>query len=562
MSSSVADQSSQPANSASMQTEAQQVVEDSNALTPGRPTEQLQVEEPAGAEDETIYPTGAKFQATLVSLVLSLVLVGLDGTMINTAVPTITREFHTIADIGWYSASMRLTVVSFLFMFSKLYTVTSIKTVYIISLVIFELGCLLCTVAWSSKVIILGRAISGVGGSGILSGVFAMIALLVPLRKRALIGGIAGGAECLAAVCGPMLGGILTDKVSWRFCFGIDLPLGAISIATIAFLYSDPPRDDADLKLPWKQKLAKLDLPSTLIFVPAICCLIIALQWGGVRYGWGNARIMVLLIAFGLAIGIFTYMQRRKGDNATLPGRIVKQRSILSGALFAGLCNGALGVCEFYIIIFFQAVRGYSASKSGVLMLPPIIGMTAGALLAGAGTTAIGYYVPFMIATSIIGPIAAGLITTISMNTSLASILAFAAMLGFGLGVGMQAPQVAAQTVLSAKDVPIGIGIVIFAQNFGPTILIPAAQAIFQTRLEKELSKASLATPGGLNITSIEGMGLSDLRHHLGGHKLTEVLLGYDEAVVTTMYLPVVLTCLTIVCTAGMEWRNVKKKQQ
>lgn len=545
-------------------TQANAQVESSVLTTPatGHPTEQLEVEEANTAEDESHYPTGAKFQATLVSLVLSMVLAGLDGTMMTTAIPTITNDFGTIKDIAWYGASMRLTMIAFLFMFCKMYTLMSVKIIYIVSLVIFELGCLLCTVAWSSKVFIVGRAISGLGVSGLLAGIFTMITLCVPLRKRALIGSIAGGAESIAAVAGPLLGGVLTDKVSWRFCFGINLPLGAISIAIVVFFYTDPPRDDPNLQLPWRKKLDKIDLPSTVIFVPAITCLLLALQWGGIRYGWSSTPIIVLFVAFGLALVGFIYRQYRRGEDATLPGRIFRQRSILFGAVFAGLCNAALGAVEFYLVIFFQAVRGFSASKSGLLMLPQIIGLTAGCFLAGAGTTAIGYYVPFMIFSAVTGPIAAGLLTTVKMDIDLASILGFAGLLGFGLGMGIQSPQVAAQTVLAVKDVPIGIGVVSFAQGFGPTILLPAAQAVFQNRLDEALEQASRVSPGGLNITSIEGLGLSDIRHHIGGQKLKDVLLGYDEAVATTMYLPLVLTCLIVFATAGMEWQSVKKKQQ
>ena len=132
---------------------------------------QLEIESsPAEQDDEANYPTGAKWRATIVSLMLVSALVGLDMTMVTTAIPTITAHFKTIADVGWYAAALRLAMCATLFMFSKMYTLASIKKLYIISLVIFEAGCLLCTVAWTSHVLIAGRVISGLGVAGLLNG--------------------------------------------------------------------------------------------------------------------------------------------------------------------------------------------------------------------------------------------------------------------------------------------------------------------------------------------------------------------------------------------------------
>ncbi|KAK4941781.1 hypothetical protein LTR10_018385 [Elasticomyces elasticus] len=454
-------------------------------------------------ENEIAYPTGAKFFAIVSGVLITTVLVGLDFSVIATAIPTMTNHFHTTADIGWYVAVYRLTGTAFLFLFGKLYTVTSVKRTFLCSLFIFEIGSLLCTVAPTSHIFVLGRAICGLGSGGLVSGGFAILTQLVPLRKRAIYGGLAGGLETVAAVSGPVIGGVLTSTLSFRWCFGINLPLGVMVFAVVAVFFNNP-RHNPDIDLPLKQKLQKLDLLGTGIFVPSITCLLLALQWGGLSFT----------------------------------------------------------IVEYYMAIYLQAIRGYTPLRSALFSLPQVISLCIALVLAGAGTTLVGYYVPFMFICTVLASVGAGLLTTLPVNATLASLICFQALLGFGVGLGIQGPQLAAQTVLTEKEVPIGISLVMFGHGIGPAIMSVAAQAIFQNRLEADLSK--LGADSGLNITSsaggVDSMGIADLRQQFGGQKLAEVLSGLDSAVTQTLYLPVALTCLTLLGAMGMEWRSVKQK--
>jgi hypothetical protein len=208
--------------------------------------------------------------------------------------------------------------------------------------------------------------------------------------------------------------------------------------------------------------------------------------------------------------------------------------------------------------IYFQAVKEVSAAKSGVLTIPLVIGLAISLVFSGTATSIVGYYTPFMFFTSILTPVAAGLLTTIEINEKLASLICYQALLGFSAGIGLQAPQVAAQTILSQQDAPMGIAVVQFMQGLGPAIFVSAAQTLFTTRLTTDLGKFAPS----LNSTALETMGLSDLKQHMGAKNLQGVLLGYDKAITQTFYLPVALTCLSFLGTVGMEWRSVKKKQQ
>jgi hypothetical protein len=303
--------------------------------------------------------------------------------------------------------------------------------------------------------------------------------------------------------------------------------------------------------------MAKLDLLGTAIFVPGITCLLLALQWGGSTYSWTDPRIISMLVLFAMLIMGFGYWQYRLQDAATLPPRILGNRNILAGMLFCCCTNAALAVVDYYLPIYFQAVKGKTPAQSGVLTIPLIVGLMLASILSGSLTTAVGYYVPFMLLSSVSTPIAIGLLTTLEVDTQAWKIAIYQAFFGAACGIGLQGPQVAAQTVLSAADVPIGIACIMFAHNLGPALFVAIAQTVFTTRLITDLHENSPS----LNGTTIENTGLSSLRQDLDGGLLQAALLGYDKAVTQTFYLPVALGVISLIGAAFMQWRNVKEKQ-
>ncbi|KAI9709443.1 MAG: hypothetical protein M1820_003203 [Bogoriella megaspora] len=512
---------------------------------------------------EIAYPKGFKFSMICAAIALALVLTGIDMQIVATAVPSITDEFHTIVDIGWYSAAFKLAFCAFQFMFGKMYTIFSIKWVYVASLLIFEAGSVLCATAPTSAVFVLGRAVCGLGCAGIVSGCFTMITLSVPLRQRPVFSGAAAVVEEIASVCGPLLGGVITDNISWRWCFYINLPLGALTLGILIFFFQSPEVPYAEANNPanlsLKEKLARLDLLGTAIFVPGITSMLLGLQFGGSKFGWGDPRIVICFVLFGILLTTFGWWQWRRGDEATLPPRIMSNRNIMFGMWFS-LCNASTySIVGYYMPIYFQAVRGFSAARSGILLLPSIIGIMVALFLAGSATSAIGYYAPLMLTTSFLTPIATGLLTTLKVSMPMAKLIIYQALLGFGAGIGWQGPQVAAQSIFSEKDISQGIACILFAQSFGPAISIPIAQAIFSGRLVSDVGK----NMDGLAIdaNSLQSLGLTDLRKMVGAKELEGVLLGYDTAVTQTFYLPLGLACATLVGSAAMEWRSVKKKR-
>ncbi|KAK3111464.1 hypothetical protein LTR53_013269 [Teratosphaeriaceae sp. CCFEE 6253] len=502
------------------------------------------------------YPTGAKFFFIMLSLALILVLEGLDESIVATAVPSITDHFHTVADVGWYSAAYRLPLCAFQFFFGKLYKIFSVKRVMLASIAIFLLGSLLCASAVTSKMFVLGRAVAGLGCSGLLAGCFTLLVQVLPLRLRPLYSSIMGGIETVAVIAAPVLGGVITEKLSWRWCFWISLPLGAPAIAAMVFLFKDPQETASD-SMSWKQIISQLDLLGTAVFVPAIACLFLALSWAGTKYAFDSPLVLCLYAASTLLIAAFIWDQYRRQDAATLPPRIFRRRSIIAGFIFAMCCNGSLNVLIYYMPTYYQVIREYSPAKSGYMMLPIVIGFLVGMLIHGSGTTLIGFYTPFMLAGSVLMPLAAGLVTTWNLDSSLARLIAYSGLVGFASGIGFQGPQSAVQTTLPEADGPLGLSVILFGQHFGPALFVSIAQTIFTNRLAVNLHQVA----PDLTTHAIENMGLGQLKAGVGPQKLQEVLLGFDRSLVQTWYLPLGLACASAIGSLMMEWRSVKEKR-
>jgi MFS family permease len=357
----------------------------------GQPQEQMGIQDTLPDDDEIIYPSGIRLWMAVASLCIVSVLFGLDLTIVATTVPSLTNYFQTVEDIGWYSSAYSVMTASFTFLFGKLYSLASVKMLYIISICIFELGSLLCTVAATSAMFILGRAVAGVGAAGIISGSVVILSQCFPRHKRPLWTTVIGSSQMIGIVSAPIVGGALIDWVGWRGCFGINLPLGVAAVTLVAFGFQNIVSNSDD-ELPWKAKLKRFDWFGTVFLVPAVTCLLLALQWGGSKYGWGDPRIIVMLVLFVALLFAFGWRQHQLQEDATLPPRIIKMKSVVAAAWFASCVNATLGVTEYYLSIYFQGVKGYTASRSGILQTPMLVGITVGNLCGGAGIAWSGYY--------------------------------------------------------------------------------------------------------------------------------------------------------------------------
>lgn len=256
-----------------------------------------------------------------------------DNTIITTAIPRITDHFHSLEDVGWYGSSYLLTTCSTQLLFGKLYTHFNIKVVYLTPIDLFELGSLVSGAAPTSNALITGKAIAGLGSAGVFNGGIVIISRAVPLVRRHIFVGIIGAMYGIASVVGPLMGGAFTDHLSWRWCFYINLPIGAITILGILFFLKTPEKAD-QRSIGYLARLKKLDPLGTVVFIPAIVCLLIALQWGGTKYPWSDSKVIALLVVFAILIVIFIVLQIHNKEDGTIPAHNITQRSMAFGSSY------------------------------------------------------------------------------------------------------------------------------------------------------------------------------------------------------------------------------------
>lgn len=428
----------------------------------------------------------------------------------------------------------------------------------------------MCGAAPNSNAFIVGRAVgkflspvvllwtltvaAGLGSAGIFSGCIIIMVLSIPLHKRPFYQGLFGAIFGVASVAGPLVGGAFTTKVSWRWCFYINLPIGAVVIVALVFILKIPPTKNTDTV---KQQIMKLDPYGTVVFLPGIVCLLLPLQWGGTTYAWDNARIIVLFILAGALIGIFIYIQFRSGDLATVPIRIISQRSVASGAFFSGILPGSMLVLIYYLPIWFQAIKGDTAVKSGILTIPLVLSLVVSSIFAGQLTGRTGYYVPQLLFCSVVISIGAGFLTTFQVDTGHSKYIGYQVLYGLGLGAGMQQAAMAAQTCLDNKDVMIGVSLMFFFQGLGGAVWLAVAEVVFTNSLVKNLKGIAGVTP-----EVIVHSGATDLRNIVPPQYLDAVLVAYNKAISDTLFIAVATAAVTIFSGLTMEWKNLKGMKQ
>ncbi|KAH8731344.1 major facilitator superfamily domain-containing protein [Phaeosphaeriaceae sp. PMI808] len=507
-------------------------------------------------EDDFVYPTKWKLAAITIALCLSVFCMALDNTIIATAIPRITDQFQALNDVGWYGSSYLLTTCATQLIYGKFYTFYSIKWVYLVALFIFELGSLICGVAPNSTALIIGRAVAGIGAAGIFSGAILIIASTVPLRQRPTYMGLVGGMYGIASVAGPLMGGAFTDHLTWRWCFYINLPFGAVTAAFI-IPFLNVQRRGKKIEATWKQQVVKFDLEGTALFLPAIICLLLALQWGGSKYEWKSARMVVLLVISFLLILGFLAVQWWKQDDATVPPRVFLNRNVWGSAWFGAMLGAGFFVMLYYLPIWFQAIKGASATKSGIMNLPAVLGLVIVSIIAGGAVTVIGYYTPFMLASSVLMAIGAGLLSTFHTDTKSAEWIGYQFLFGAGVGLGMQQTLVAVQTSLAADDVAVGTAIIMFSQTLGGALFISVGQNVFTNQLIKNLRTVVPELDPSFVLT----VGATELKKAIPTNSLAGVLTAYNLALTQTFYVSVAAAAVSITGAAFVQWKSMKGKQ-
>lgn len=336
------------------------------------------------------------------------------------------------------------------------------------------------------------------------------------------------------------------------------MPIGACTAAGVIFCLKIDQKLETLSGTGWARVL-QLDPIGNALFVVSAICLLLAVEWAPTNYGWSNARTIVLFVVFGLGTITFVASQILWKAHATIPSRIASQRTVLFASVFAFFISSTVFVIIYYLPIWFQAINGLSPIMSAVHTLPMIISQLLGTFLSAGMTTRLGYYMPFVIASTILLAIGTGLLTTFYPSMPEGKWIGYQILLGLGVGFGFQMPNLAVQCALTLEDVPTGVAVAFTAQFLGGSVLLAAAQSIFEKQLHVNI--ALLDTPG-FDATMAIDAGVSKLRQVVPPKYLHAVILAYNGAVIKVFEVALITACLTIIGAAGMEWRNVKIDKQ
>nr|L0E4G6.1 RecName: Full=MFS-type transporter phqF; AltName: Full=Paraherquamide biosynthesis cluster protein F [Penicillium fellutanum]AGA37273.1 efflux pump [Penicillium fellutanum] len=301
--------------------------------------------------------------------------------------------------------------------------------------------------------------------------------------------------------CFGGIGGAFAENSTWRWCFYINLPLGAVTTVLILCFFFDSRTGTSDVSMSSWNRFRGLDIPGLLLFLPTVFCLLLALQWGGAKYPWNNVRVIVLFVIFILAGGCWIFIQHSMKDQASVPPRLIRNRNVWSSAVYMGCIVGSFIIILYYFPIWFQAVKGGSPIQSGTMILPIIIGLIV------------------------------------------------------WLGFGFQLPFIAVQTALPRSDIPVATAIVTFAQNLSEAVLVALAQTIFQNRLFAHVKQLStLVDPNALVHA-----GAANLDQHFSADVLPEIVRAYSAAVTETFYAATGIAALSFIGLIRLQWLSVKK---
>jgi EmrB/QacA subfamily drug resistance transporter len=438
--------------------------------------------EPHAARPEPRTLTHPEVRAIVLGIMLAMFLGALDQTIVATALPTIGRHFDNLNDLSWVVTAYLLTGTASTPLYGKLSDIYGRRGVMLAAIAIFIAGSLACAMAPSMMALILGRALQGLGGGGLMALAQTIIADIVSPRERGRYQGYIGAVFATSSVGGPVLGGFLTEHLDWSLIFWINLPLGLAALGMTSRV----------LRLvPFHPRKHRLDIVGAALMMAASLAMLLALSWGGRRFDWISGPTGALLLTSAILWGLFAWRLVTTSE-PFLPLTVLGNPVVRCAAL-TGACNmGTLVGMTIFVPLYFEVVLHLSASQSGLALIP-LMGMT---VLSSTFTGRLMMHVVHYKRMPLIGLSAAifslGPLAIWPGQMPIVVVLVLLTLIGGGLGTVFPVSTVCLQNAVARSQMGVATG----AANF--------FRALFSALIVAVLGAIVLGGLGGVTGMSVE----------------------------------------------------------
>jgi EmrB/QacA subfamily drug resistance transporter len=473
-------------------------------------------------------------------LMMGMFLAALDQTIVSTALPTIVGDFHRSDLLSWVITSYLLASTATTPLWGKAGDLYGRKRVFQLAIVIFLVGSVLCGAAQNMYELIAFRGLQGIGGGGLISLVFAIIGDVIPPRERGRYQGYFGAVFGVSSVVGPLLGGFFVDSLSWRYIFYINLPLGIAALVVT----------NRVLRLPLRTRQVLIDWWGALLLVAGVACILLATQSGGTDYPWGSWQIVGLFVLGALGIVAFV-LREATAPEPILPLGLFRLQIFTVSNIIAFVSGVAMFGALAFLPQYLQLVHGVSATKSGLLLLPLLVGLLVMSISSGVYISRSGRYRWFPLVGTILVTVGLVLLTSIGAHTSLLVISAYILVFGAGLGLFMQVLTLVVQNAVPMAQMGVATSSVTFFRSMGGALGASALGAVLTSRIAAEfphyLPAETLKSGGDKVAELVQSPATLDALRRTNPALHEGIIQSYSHAIDTVFVVAACISALSII---------------